>query len=118
MRTKLFTLAISGLFLIASCKQQEKNKPSESIVENTTDNVAKVPDSWITKRVNATKTKLNNSRAGKIVWNAMEAHGGLKNWYNNGPISFVLITNLWTAVLQGIRTKLSILGGARPDIIM
>ncbi|WP_394974790.1 hypothetical protein [uncultured Croceitalea sp.] len=87
MKTKLFILTVSGLFLITSCKQKE-NKPTENIIANSSIDSAKVPDNWITKRVTKAKLELKSSEAGKIVWKAMKAHGGLKNWYSKGPISF------------------------------
>jgi hypothetical protein len=43
---------------------------------------------WIEDRVNATKERMEDSPAGKKVWQAMEAHGGLANWYSNGPLQF------------------------------
>ncbi|GHB83024.1 hypothetical protein GCM10007390_42430 [Persicitalea jodogahamensis] len=46
------------------------------------------PESWINERVEQAKQRLEGTEAGKIVWQAMEAHGGLKKWYSNGPLSF------------------------------
>jgi len=51
-------------------------------------NVALVPQEWINDRVAKAKNNLNSSEAGKLVWQAMEAAGGLEKWYSNGPISF------------------------------
>ena len=76
--------------LITTMACREKKEPtltSETVsIEKPT--LVKVSDNWITKRVNRAKIKLHGSEAGKIVWNAMEAHGGLQKWYKNGPISF------------------------------
>jgi hypothetical protein len=46
------------------------------------------PDSWINERVEKAKDRLNSTVAGKVVWQAMEAHGGLDKWYSNGPLVF------------------------------
>jgi hypothetical protein len=45
-------------------------------------------ESWIEERVRQTDERLNNSLAGQKVWKAMEAHGGLQQWYANGPLQF------------------------------
>lgn len=50
--------------------------------------MAKVPKSWIDVRVRKAEQRLTATAAGTIVWNAMKAHGGLKTWYENGPLSF------------------------------
>lgn len=52
------------------------------------ENTALVPESWIKSRVEKAENRLNQSEAGKIVWNAMLAHGGLHNWYSNGALAF------------------------------
>lgn len=73
---------------IISCKENPK---SEQVSEKTTlseKELAMVPKSWVDARVKKNKEKLNSTEAGEIVWNAMEAHGGLAKWYANGPLSF------------------------------
>lgn len=47
--------------------------PSEKVIES---------------RVKAAKLLLNQTDAGKLVWKAMEAQGGLQKWYAQGPIGF------------------------------
>lgn len=53
--------------------------------ENTTTetNTAKVPDSWITERVNILRSNLQKAEGRKIVWEAMEVHGDSKPVNNN-----------------------------------
>ena len=71
------------------CKTENtQDSQSTIIVEEVPNDLAKVPESWVTERVAKAKAKLSTTEAGKIVWKAMEAHGGLDNWYNNGPIGF------------------------------
>ncbi|WP_289039219.1 hypothetical protein [uncultured Zobellia sp.] len=75
--------------LLSSCNEQPKSKKSETtavVQEQAQDYV--IPESWVNNRVEKAKDKLEQSEAGKIVWAAMEAHGGLKNWYGNGALSF------------------------------
>lgn len=50
--------------------------------------LAKAPDAWIKARATAAKKRLEGSEAGKLIWKAIEAHGGLETWYAQGPIRF------------------------------
>lgn len=87
---KFYSIVFITLFLllIVSCKEKQTSQEKPTIA-NTENNAAQyIPDSWIVKRIARTKDKLNGSAAGKVVWNAMEAHGGLETWYGNGPLSF------------------------------
>lgn len=73
---------------VLSCKESPKiEKLSDSIDLSKKESV-KVPKAWIDGRVKKTMERLSSSEAGKVVWNAMEAHGGLEQWYANGPLSF------------------------------
>ncbi|APQ18063.1 DUF6503 family protein [Maribacter hydrothermalis] len=83
---KVSLLVIVTFFI--SCKETPKpdNDVSKEIAPET--DVISIPDSWVTSRVAKAKERLNATEAGKIIWNAMEAHGGLAKWYANGPISF------------------------------
>lgn len=63
-------------------------KHEETVKEEVIGNAARVPDSWIDKRVEQAKSRLQQTDAGKVVWNAMEVHGGLYRWYANGPVAF------------------------------
>ncbi len=84
----LISMLTLGILMIC-CKEQNTSaasalKPdSESLVV-----AARVPDSWIQKRVKSAKDRLESSEAGRIVWAGMQAHGGLERWYTNGPLSF------------------------------
>lgn len=73
-------LSLSLVFLLF----WQCNAPSET--SNT--NLAVAPNNWIEERVATTETLLSQTDAGKVVWQAMEAHGGLANWYQLGPIRF------------------------------
>ena len=76
------------LAVIVSCKETPKKttETAKEVVAET--NVIAYPDSWVSSRVAKTKERLNTTEAGKVIWNAMEAHGGLDTWYANGPITF------------------------------
>ena len=82
-------IVVFSALLIVSCKQEKKEIiPQEKSQEDIQTHLAKVPEHWVTERVTRTKQRLEATPAGMIVWNAMEAHGGLANWYSKGPIAF------------------------------
>lgn len=87
---KKTTLAITllTLLLITACKQQPEATQSQTTAQTENKNLARVPDSWIKDRVEKTEKRLTQTEAGKIVWQAMEAHGGLQRHFENGPLSF------------------------------
>lgn len=76
--------------MMGACKQGEKQATGELQTSEVANHKkpSGVPSSWIARRVAKASERLQASNAGKIVWKAMEAHGGLAEWYTNGPISF------------------------------
>ena len=82
-----FKFSILFLFIL-SCKETTKPTQESLVNEVTETDIISIPKSWVDGRVNKAKEKLSTSEAGEIVWNAMEAHGGLDRWYANGPLSF------------------------------
>lgn len=47
-----------------------------------------VPHAWVEDRVDRSKERLSQSDGGKLIDQAIEAHGGLGNWFSNGALSF------------------------------
>jgi len=88
MKNTILAIALCGLLTATGCKNESKTATAETPTEAVNDNLALKPDSWITDRVSKAEERLNTSEAGKIVWQAMQAHGGLDTWYKNGPLSF------------------------------
>lgn len=79
---------VAVLFML-SCKNIAE--PEKETTEKKTlaaGNSAMVPASWVTNRVEKAQNRLGKTDAGKVIWNAMEAHGGLKKWYENGALAF------------------------------
>ena len=75
--------ALSSFVLAFACT------PTSTVAtETVSTTTARVPDSWIAERVSATRAELKKSEAGRLVWQAMEAHGGLERWFANGPLEF------------------------------
>ncbi len=87
---RIFIYTFLFLVMITSCKNETTTpeQTSEPVIAKIDSDLVKVPESWITDRVAKAKQKLTATPAGSIVWNAMEAHGGLANWYSKGPIAF------------------------------
>lgn len=89
MNSCLGIVTIVAVTLLIGCKEVVKEvRSTKENKEVAQDDTFHVPSSWIVKRVENTKIKLNDSDAGTVVWKAMEAHGGLENWYGNGSLSF------------------------------
>lgn len=87
MRIKLNIFLFFMLLFAVACQENTNTDISTESTETVSD-LAKVPTDWIDNQVKKTKENLEKSEAGKIVWQAMEAHGGLDCWYKNGPVSF------------------------------
>ena len=88
MKSTLIYAVIICSFLL-SCKEtsQSKKEVSDSeVVEEA--NPGLIPISWVNNRVEKAKKRLDGSEAGKVVWDAMEAMGGLNKWYGNSYLSF------------------------------
>ena len=74
---------------LISCKETTKPKQEVAGTEVVGEaNPGSIPISWVNNRVEKAKKRLDGSEAGKVVWDAMEAMGGLKKWYGNGYLSF------------------------------
>lgn len=85
----LYKFSLLSLFAVfISCKETPKSvtEPIKEVVAEST--VIEIPESWVSSRVAKIKERLHTTEAGKVIWNAMEAHGGLDTWYANGPITF------------------------------
>ncbi len=79
-------ILISCLVIASACTTTVKQKnemPKEDDVKT-----ARVPDSWISTRVEEANGRLNGTSAGKKILASIDAHGGLNKWFSNGPISF------------------------------
>lgn len=92
MRKQAFVLTLL-LATVVACTPKKKNeqadnKQQQPMAEATSDNEVSIPKPWVEKRVASAKERLTSSEAGRIVWKAMEAHGGLKTWYSNGALAF------------------------------
>lgn len=87
-RTYATVLVALCLLMTVSCREEPKSEENNEVTVSSVDSSGYIPAAWISKRVQNAKSKLELSEAGTIVWNAMEAHGGLDQWYRNGALSF------------------------------
>lgn len=79
-----------GLFLVlnlVACKETAKKETATTVEVKTSETQYNIPDSWVQERVAKANKRLNATEAGKVLWSAMEAHGGLDKWYGNGYFS-------------------------------
>lgn len=88
MKKILLTLTIGASLFATSCKKNAEVKTESTTIETPANDLALKPESWINARVEKSKKALQSTEAGNVIWQAMEAHGGLKTWYSNGPLSF------------------------------
>lgn len=90
MKTSIKLLSLLFVLNISACKQTSKkelNVNEETETAQSVENEYKIPKSWIETRVANASKRLNATEAGKVLWDAMEAHGGLDKWYGNGYFS-------------------------------
>ena len=89
MHTSLKVIALGVVLSLTACKDQANTVQGQMETKEVLAATTKmIPASWVAKRVAKAKVRLHKTEAGKVVWNAMEAHGGLDIWYGNGPLSF------------------------------
>ncbi|WP_405293826.1 hypothetical protein [Algibacter sp. Ld11] len=88
MRTSYKLLSLFLVLTIIACKQTNKVEPVANLQVEPIEEEYDIPVSWVEKRVESANKKLNATEAGKVLWSAMEAHGGLAKWFSNGYLSF------------------------------
>lgn len=88
MRTSYKLLSLFLVLTIIACKQTNKVEPVANLQVEPIEEEYDIPVSWVEKRVEAANKKLNATEAGKVLWSAMEAHGGLAKWFSNSYLSF------------------------------
>ena len=82
----IFILSFATLLLSQCVPQREDSATAEDLPDVVMH--ATPPAEWVEERVAATQERLNATAAGQHIWQAMEAHGGLARWFNNGPLEF------------------------------
>ena len=81
------TIALITLAIFFGCSPSPEK--SVEITEAQYDESLSTPHpDWVNKRVAFAEKRLQQSEGGQLVWKSIESHGGLKAWYNNGPLYF------------------------------
>lgn len=78
-----FILVLASCALLMNCS---KGKQVQHIDAQSTETY--IPSDWIANRVDKARVRLDGSEGGKLIWKAVEAHGGLTKWFANGFIGF------------------------------
>lgn len=78
------TLLAVALLFFAGCAA-EPEAPSAGAPAA---NLARPSEDAIAQRVADATVRLDSTEAGRLVLDAIEAHGGLAQWYGNGPVHF------------------------------
>lgn len=79
------TLALS---LLSCAPDPKPDAPPTEAPKAPAVKLARPNPAWTQARVARAKAKLEASEAGKLVWAAIEAHGGLATWFDAGPLTF------------------------------
>lgn len=102
LRATATTLALTVLVLLAACRRSDPPEarapepepppppaaePRAAAPEGRPD-AAPIPSAWVDARVEAARARLASSEAGRLLWDAIEAHGGLRRWLSAGTITF------------------------------
>ena len=81
-------LAFLSIMLCAHCVPNREDSASPDDLPAAVMNEAVPLPDQVEERVAAARQRLDASRAGQRLWQAIEAHGGLARWYGNGPLEF------------------------------
>lgn len=97
-RVKSIAVLFAGVFVFSACSTQhdadgdsaDNNKalPAEEMTITPVAEQARKSPSVVAERVAEARARLQESEAGQIMWEAIQAHGGLDTWFANGPLSF------------------------------
>ncbi|MGB3464262.1 MAG: hypothetical protein WBA74_03295, partial [Cyclobacteriaceae bacterium] len=82
-----FFIFIALVFLYA-CATPDAKKPERAAEQKkeTPYTLAKPKEEWVKERVTKSEERLQSSDAGKLILGAINYHGGLKKWFENGPV--------------------------------
>lgn len=76
------------VFALAGCTSTPESAGSDPTGGEATAEFSLPSDDAVSRRVTDATARLEASEAGRIVLAAIDAHGGLEQWYANGPIHF------------------------------
>ena len=86
MTRSFLVLVVSTTFLFQCAPNREDSATADDLPDAVMQ--AAPASDQVNARVAQAEERLNASEAGRRIWQAMEAHGGLSTWYANGPLYF------------------------------
>ncbi len=81
-------IVIAALGLLNCNTKKEKESNASEIAVELMESTSVASKDWISQRVKNAQERLATTKAGQILWKAIEQHGGLLRWYANGSIHF------------------------------
>ena len=82
----------SSVLLLASCSDSTPAAPgpteSAPPTTETPDAIGPRPADWVQTRVEDARQRMRSDPAGELVWQAIEAHGGLATWLGQSTLEF------------------------------
>ncbi len=88
MNRRILIILFTTNILACTPVERSTSPPEDNYDPSSGSTEVKVPETWISQRVSAAEARLKSTEAGSIVWRAIEAHGGLETWYENGAMAF------------------------------
>jgi hypothetical protein len=79
--------ALLALLFVVGCASEPAPPPDADVPAEAVALAAPTPGE-VDARVGEAQARLSGGEAGRRVWAAIEAHGGLARWYGNGPLHF------------------------------
>ncbi|HBQ10870.1 MAG TPA: hypothetical protein DEF51_06680 [Myxococcales bacterium] len=85
-------IALTALLLLSACDAASPEAAPEPTSAPEADegppDAAPIESSWVEERVEDSRARMESSDAGRVLWSAIEAHGGLGAWLSKGTIAF------------------------------
>ncbi len=97
-RVQSIVILFVGVLVLTACSSEPETHdngadkstalPAEEMTITPVAEQARKSPSLVAERVAEARKRLQQSEAGQIMWEAIQAHGGLDTWFANGPLSF------------------------------
>lgn len=82
------SLAFAGCASKVSQSAKQSTDDASETARTASQQLVKPNKSSVRSRVDRARKRLESSKAGRLVWKSIRAHGGLETWYSNGPLHF------------------------------
>lgn len=82
------SLIVVALFGMACNRTHPARMPENNRAAAAPESIGPRSKAAVADRVAEAQARLGKSAAGKLLWKTIEAHGGLRRWYEHGTITF------------------------------